>query len=158
MGEGAPGGAAVGAHINEQALGVGVAAARWWAAVLAVRDGLRDRRAPRGTFPHDRLSCLAWSDVVEAALVALRADVPRAPATLAARSFAETTLDALRMRFGGHPEARALVERLHQNHPRDAARCANVTPDDPDWDRLHPVAPNALWHLRTRKPSASAAG
>jgi hypothetical protein len=113
-----------------------------------------DRRAPREAFPRDRVATLAWSDVVDAALSALRAEVPRAPATLAARAFAETTLAALRMRFGGHPEARALVERLHRQHPRDAARCALLTPDEPDWERLQALAPNALWHLRTLRPQA----
>jgi hypothetical protein len=114
-----------------------------------------DRRAPRETFPRDRVACLAWSDVVDAALDALR-DAPRAPAHASARAFAATTLDALRMRFGGHPEARALVEALHHRHPRDAARCALLTPDDPDWGRLAPAIPNALWHLRTLRPRAVA--
>ncbi|MBP6829356.1 MAG: PD-(D/E)XK nuclease family protein [Deltaproteobacteria bacterium] len=115
-----------------------------------------DRRTPREAFPRDRVACLAWSDVVDAALSALRSELPRAPSTLAARAFAETTLDALRMRFGAHPEARALVEALHHRHPRDAARCANLTPDDPDWERLQPVIPNALWHLRSVRPQAVA--
>jgi hypothetical protein len=101
------------------------------------------------------VACLAWSDVVDAALDALR-DAPRAPAAAAARAFAATTLDALRMRFGGHPEARALVEALHHRHPRDAARAALLTPDDPDWARLAGPSPNALWHLRTLRPRAVA--
>ncbi len=115
-----------------------------------------DRRAPREAFPRDRVACLAWSDVVDAALSALRSDARRPAATLAARAFAETTLDALRMRFGAHPEARSLVESLHHRHPRDAARCAHLTPDDPDWERLQPIVPNALWHLRTVRPQAVA--
>ena len=113
-----------------------------------------DRRAPREAFPVDRVACLAWSDVVEAARFALRADLPRAPTTLAARAFAETTLEALRMRFGAHPEARALVEALHHRHPVASSRGAHLTPDDPDWERLHPLIPNALWHLRTVRPQA----
>ncbi len=115
-----------------------------------------DRRAPRESFPADRVAAIAWSDVVDAALDAL-ALAPAPPAVAAARAFAVTTLDALRMRFGAHPEALALVARLHRRHPRAAARCASLLsllPDDPDWPSLHVRAPNALWHLRTLRPQA----
>lgn len=113
-----------------------------------------DRRAPRERFPLDRVASLAWSDVVAAALDALRARAPAPPAVAAARAFAATTLDALRMRFGGHPEALGLVARLHRRHPRAAAHCAALTPDEPDWPRVQAVAPNAFWHLRTLRPQA----
>jgi len=113
-----------------------------------------DRRPPRESFPADRVAAIAWSDVVDAALDALRACAPAPPAVAAARAFAATTLDALRMRFGAHPEALALVARLHRRHPRAAARCAALLPDDPDWQSLHARAPNALWHLRTLRPQA----
>lgn len=113
-----------------------------------------DRRAPRESFPADRVASLAWSDVVDAALDALRACEPAPLAVAPARAFAATTLDALRMRFGGHPEALALVARLHRRHPRGAARCASLTPDEPEWALVRARAPNALWHLRTLRPQA----
>ena len=112
-----------------------------------------DRRRPRASLGGVATACLAWSDVLGAAHEAV--DVARRARPSVALDFAALTLDALRMRFGGHDAARALVARLHATHAREAARWASLTPDDPAWDDAHAAAPNALWHLRTLRPQAA---
>lgn len=111
-----------------------------------------DGRGPDSPTAGEHVAPLTWSEVAEAALAAIAAapDADHEPA----RAFAVATLEALRMRFGGRADVRALVESLHDGHPRAAALAASPAAEAALLAPLVRRFPAAAWHLRTLRPRA----
>ena len=112
-----------------------------------------DGRAPTSVRDEARVVPLRWSEVATAALDAI-ASTTASPAHLPARQFAVSVLDALRARFGGDDTVRALVETLHDRHPRSAALASSPATEPSLLDTLRTRFPHAAWHLRTLRPHA----
>ena len=111
-----------------------------------------DGRSPPSVSAGDLAVPLTWSDVADAALDAIaRAPLVGEPAT---RAFVTSVLDALRVRFGGRADVRALVEALHDAHPRAAALAASPATEPSLLEPLQRRFPNAWWHLKTLRPRA----
>jgi hypothetical protein len=96
---------------------------------------------------------MTWNDVAEVCLDAI-AHSPPSHAHTAARTFAATTLEALRARFGGRDDTRALVEALYDTFPRAAALVASPASDETQVAPIRARYSNAAWHLRTLRPRA----
>jgi hypothetical protein len=111
-----------------------------------------DGRDPDSPAQGELVVPLTWSDVADAALDAIGRVPP--PADAAARAFATSVLDALRMRFGGRADVRSLVEALHDAHPRAAALAASPATEPSLLEALTQRFPSAAWHLRTLRPRA----
>lgn len=111
-----------------------------------------DGRLPDSATGAELVAALSWSDAAEAALEAIAKAPPGGDP--AARAFASSVLEALRMRFGGRTEVRALVETLHDAHPRAAALAASPATEPSLLEPLQKRFPRAAWHLRTLRPRA----
>lgn len=111
-----------------------------------------DGRTPESRTDGEVVVPLTWSDVADAASDAL-SDAGAAPDP-AARGFITSVLEALRMRFGGRADVRALIEALHDAYPRACAMAAAPDPDSSIIRALRERYPNAAWHLRTLRPRA----
>lgn len=113
-----------------------------------------DGRAPDSELDGELTVSLSWASVADAALGAL--DDRDDHEHLEARSFARSVLISLRHRFGGDRSVRAIVQTLHERHPRAAARVASLAIEATRVARLTARFPSATWHLRTVRPSPRA--
>ncbi len=111
-----------------------------------------DGRMPDSTTAGELVAPMSWSDAAEAALDAI-AHAPHG-GDPSARAFATSVLEALRMRFGGRADVRALVEALHDAHPRAASLAASPAAEASLLEPLNQRFPRAAWHLRTLRPRA----
>ncbi|MFO0653247.1 MAG: PD-(D/E)XK nuclease family protein [Polyangiales bacterium] len=112
-----------------------------------------DGRLPESATPGELVASMSWSEAAEAALDAI-AQLPHSGEESPSRAFAVSVLDALRMRFGGRGDVRALLEALHDAHPRGAALAASPATEPSLLEPLNKRFPRAAWHLRTLRPRA----
>ncbi len=111
-----------------------------------------DGRAPN-TLPSDGIVVpMTWADVASVGLDVLHAhEDTMAPGP---RAFVSSVLLAMHARFGGSADASALVESLHDAHPRACAVMASPGADAAAVGRLRVRAPQAVWHLQNVLPRA----
>ena len=111
-----------------------------------------DGRAPVSRAEGEVVVSLAWPEVAQVGLAVVAHAAPRMEASV--HAFVTSVLTALQARFGGREDARALVESLHDRHPRAAALVASPALEPSALDALRARVPRAVWHLQTVHPRA----